>query len=29
VYNLALKHDPKAASIWINRGDCYREQVPF
>ena len=25
VYNLALKHDGKAASVWVNRGDCYRE----
>ena len=25
VYNLALKQDPNAASIWVNRGDCYRE----
>jgi tetratricopeptide (TPR) repeat protein len=25
VYNLALKHDPDAAGVWVNRGDCYRE----
>ena len=24
VYNLALKHDAGAASVWINRGDCHR-----
>mmetsp|Transcript_13038 Transcript_13038/g.29987 ORF Transcript_13038/g.29987 Transcript_13038/m.29987 type:complete len:530 (-) Transcript_13038:377-1966(-) len=25
VYNLALKHDPASSSVWVNRGDCYRE----